>query len=152
MEQSLLILRGANLNSFLPWYLALYAEALSAVGRPDDALQAVDEAITFAENADGNFYQAELHRLKGELLMNQGADAENVRHHFQQAVDIARQQSAKWWELRATVSLCHLLKSQGKPDDAKRMLSSLYSWFTEGLDTADLMAAKALLDALDYSH
>ncbi|MGB6554895.1 MAG: hypothetical protein WBE78_15505, partial [Candidatus Binataceae bacterium] len=71
-----------------------------------------------------------------------------AERRFRSAIEIARQQSAKWWELRATTSLARLLAKQGKRDDARAMLAEIYNWFTEGFDTADLKDAKALLDEL----
>ena len=94
-------------------------------------------------------YEAEVHRLKGELLLAQ--DTSNVSHAeqtFRIAIEIARKQSAKSWELRATTSLARLLDQQGKRDEARAMLAEIYNWFTEGFDTADLKDAKALLDEL----
>jgi predicted ATPase len=97
--------------------------------------------------------KAELWRIKGELLLlqdaqrgsNSQADAESC---FRQAIEIARHQQAKWWELRATMSHARLLASLGRRDEARTMLGEIYTWFTEGFDTADLKEAKALLDEL----
>jgi predicted ATPase len=90
--------------------------------------------------------QAEMLRLKGEMLL-MGGQKPNVlsaEQCFRAALDVARMQEAKWWELRATTSLARLL-SKGKPDEARTMLAEIYNWFTEGFDTADLKDAKALL-------
>ncbi len=93
--------------------------------------------------------EAELHRLKGELLLQQSPDnhteAETCYH---QALDIARTQQAKSWELRAATSLARLWQSQGKRQDAYDLLAPVYGWFTEGFGTADLLDAKTLLDEL----
>jgi predicted ATPase len=89
---------------------------------------------------------AEAYRLQGTLLLRQAApDAVQAEASFQQALAIARRQQAKSWELRAAVSLSRLWQQQGKQDEAQQLLAPLYSWFTEGFDTADLQEAKALL-------
>jgi predicted ATPase len=91
--------------------------------------------------------ESEIHRLKGELLLN--ADQEEAAaQSFRDAIELARRQSAKSWELRATTSLARLLGKQGHRDEAHTMLTEIYNWFTEGFDTADLRDAKALLDEL----
>src|SRR5690349_18346271 len=91
--------------------------------------------------------ESETHRLKGELLLNADRD-EAAAQSFRAAIEIARQQSAKSSELRATMSLARLLASQGHRDEARAMLTEIYTWFTEGFDTADRKEAKALLDQL----
>jgi predicted ATPase len=89
-------------------------------------------------------------RLKGELLlMRDAAATEEAEQCFGAALEVARAQEAKWWELRTTVSLARLLDSQGKRDDARAILADIYNWFAEGFDTADLKEAKALLDELN---
>jgi predicted ATPase len=94
--------------------------------------------------------EAEIHRLKGELRLGQGdANAEEAQSYFERAIEIARRQSAKSWELHATMSLARLLASQGRRYEARAMLTEIYGWFTEGFDTADLKDAKALLDELN---
>jgi predicted ATPase len=107
------------------------------------------EALTHADNTGECCYEAELHRLKGELRLQQSSDnhpeAESCFHH---ALDIARTQQAKSLELRAATSLARLWQQQGKRQEAHDLLAPVYGWFTEGFDTADLQEAKALLDAL----
>jgi predicted ATPase len=94
-------------------------------------------------------WEPELYRLKGELLLQQSSDnqaeAETCFHH---ALDIARNQQAKSWELRAATSLARLWQQQGKREEARQVLAAVYDWFTEGFDTADLQDAKSLLDEL----
>jgi predicted ATPase len=91
-----------------------------------------------------------MHRLKGELLLRQDhSKAAEAQSCFQRAVEIARNQNAKSWELRASTSLARLLAKQGRRDEARTMLAEIYGWFTEGFDTADLIDAKALLDELN---
>jgi predicted ATPase len=95
------------------------------------------------------WYEPELHRLKGALLLQQSSgNATEAETCFQQAISIARSQQAKSFELRSTTSLARLWQRQGKRQEASDLLAPVYSWFTEGFDTADLQEAKALLEAL----
>ena len=101
------------------------------------------------EKTGERFLEAELYRLSGELLLMQDApDAAQADRSFREAIEVARRQRAKSFELRATTSLARLLKKQGKKEEARQMLSEIYGWFTEGFDTADLKDAKALLEEL----
>ena len=95
-------------------------------------------------------YEAKLHRLKGELLLSLPIDNQDeAKTCFQQALAIARQQQAKSWELRAAMSLSRLWQRQGKRDQARELLASVYGWFTEGFDTADLQDARVMLEELE---
>ena len=118
-------------------------------GEFEEGLAAVEDVLAHADNTGEHTSSSELNRLKGELLLLRGtarhADAEAS---FRTAIEIARRQSARWWELRATVSLARLLAKQGKRDEARTMLTEIYNWFTEGFDTPDLKDAKALLHEL----
>jgi predicted ATPase len=97
-------------------------------------------------------YEAEAHRLKGELLLRRDhSKAAEAQSCFQRAIEIARKQSARSLELRAMTSLARLLPKQGRRDEARTMLAEIYDWFTEGFDTADLKEAKALLDELSVN-
>ena len=101
------------------------------------------------EKIGERFFEAELYRLNGELLLMQDAsDAVQADLSFREAIEVARRQSAKSFELRATTSLARLTAKQGKRDEARAMLAAIYGWFTEGFDTKDLQDAKALLDEL----
>jgi predicted ATPase len=101
------------------------------------------------DQTDCRYYEAELHRIRGELLLIQSVPAEEqTEASFQKALTIARRQSAKSWELRAAMSLSRLWQRQGKRDEAGKLLAEIYGWFTEGFDTVDLKNAKALLDEL----
>ena len=101
------------------------------------------------DNTGLRYYAAELSRLKGALLLQQAVpDAAQAEACFQQALDVARQQQAKSWELRAATSLARLWRQQGKRAEAHALLAPIYGWFTEGFDTADLQEAKALLEEL----
>jgi hypothetical protein len=124
------------------------ADAYLAARRPSEGLAAVDEAIHYAETAEIRLAEPELHRLKGELLLLAGAPQSEAEKCLREAIAIAQRQEAKSWELRAATSLARLLRQQGKVEEAPKLLSEIYTWFTEGFDTADLKDAKALLEEL----
>jgi predicted ATPase len=138
---------GAEIN--WSYFLALLAEAYETIGEPEAGLTALAEALTLVDTTGERWYEPELYRLKGELLLQQNsdnqADAENC---FQQAIAIAQHQQAKSLELRAAMSLSRLWQQQGKRQEAHDLLASVYNWFTEGFDTVDLRDAKALLNEL----
>jgi predicted ATPase len=118
-------------------------------GHLDDGLRALTEVLAAAEEHENRSNEAEAHRLKGELLLGQNdSNVAEAQRCFERAIEVARRQSAKSWELRATTSLARLLASQGRRDEARAMLAEIYRWFTEGFDTADLKEAKALLEQL----
>ena len=128
---------------------ALLAEAYGTAGHAEEGLNVVTEALTKARKIGLGFYESELHRLKGELLLGQAVPAvQDAEACFQKAIDLSRRQSAKSWELRAVRSLSRLWQKQGKKDEARRMLAEIYGWFTEGFDTADLKKAKAMIEEL----
>jgi predicted ATPase len=110
-------------------------------------LSVLAEALAQVEKTDERYYEAELRRLKGELLLMQG-DKTKAEGSFHKAIEVARRQQAKSWELRATVSLCRLWQGQGRMDKARHVLAEIYGWFSEGFDTPDLKEAKALLEEL----
>jgi tetratricopeptide (TPR) repeat protein len=123
------------------------AEGCLSAGYIESGLEVIDESLAVAHTSGVTMYEAEMNRLKGELLLAQDAsNARQAERSFSTAIAIAQAQSAKSWELRATTSLARLLAMQGKRDEARTMLSEVYNWFTEGFDTADLKDAKALLD------
>ena len=128
---------------------ALYslAEAQAAAGRPEEGMRTMEEALTLAETTDERYYEAELIRLKGKLLLMQDK-VDEAEASFHKAIDVARHQGARSWELRATTSLARLWQKQGKTGEARQTLAEIYGWFTEGFDTQDLKEAKALLDEL----
>jgi predicted ATPase len=110
---------------------------------------ALTEALTAALEHEDRHHEAETYRLKGELLLKHDySNAAEAQNCFKRAIEIARNQSAKSWELRATSSLARLLMKLNRRDEARSMLADIYNWFTEGFDTADLKDAKALLDDL----
>jgi class 3 adenylate cyclase/predicted ATPase len=139
---------GAQLAQ--PTFLALLAEAYGEAAQPEEGLTALTEALDPASKTEERRWQAELYRLKGALLLMQNDSyAAQAESCFQRAIEIAREQSAKSWELRATTSLARLLVHQGRRDEARSMLAEIYGWFTEGFDTLDLKEAKALIDELN---
>jgi TOMM system kinase/cyclase fusion protein len=149
LTQGLSAYRATGAEHTRSYWLALLAEAHNVIRQPEAGLTALAEALTLVDSSGERFYEAELHRLKGELLLQQNLDnqveAESCFHH---ALAIARNQQAKSWELRAATSLARLWQQQGKRQEAHGLLAPVYGWFTEGFDTADLQEAQALLDAL----
>jgi DNA-binding SARP family transcriptional activator/predicted ATPase len=141
-----------------PRLLLLLAEAYGRTGQADQGLRVLDETLALIEQTTARCSEAELHRLKGELLLMQGAGGAEAAAEacFQRAIDLARQQQAKSWELRAAMSLCRLWQRQGKREEAlptagrraHQLLAGIYGWFTEGFDTPDLKDARALLEEL----
>ena len=129
--------------------LVALAEACGKNGRVEEGLDWVAQGLATAEQTGLRLAEAELHRVKGELLMIK--DPSNVlegEHCLRTAIDVARRQGAKFFELRATVSLARLLKQRGETVEARHMLAEIHNWFTEGFDLLDLKDAKALLDEL----
>jgi predicted ATPase len=126
------------------------AKALGRTGQIGDGLNMVEAAIDHCERIEERWLFAELLRVKGELLLLQGGSsaAATAEDHFRQALDWARRQGALSWELRAATSLAQLLRDQSRPADAMALLQPVYDRFTEGFDTFDLQAAKALIDVL----
>jgi predicted ATPase len=125
------------------------AEGCLGAGYIEPGLEVVDESLAVAHTSGVTMYEAEMYRLKGELLLAQDAsNAAQAEESFRAAIEVSRTQHAKSWELRATTSLARLLAKQGKRDEARTMLNDIYYWFTEGFDTADLKDSKALLDEL----
>ena len=136
-------------GSEFKYFPTLMPTALGRMGEFDEGLRYVDEALRFMERSGQRHYEVEVHRVKGELILAQDAsNAAQAEQSFRTAIDIARQQHAKSWELRATISLARMLAKQGRRDEARAMLADIYDWFTEGFDTADLKDAKALLGQL----
>ena len=149
MQEGLAASRSMGAELARPRDLCLLAEACIGSGRLGDALNALMEALAAADEKQLRFYEAETHRLKGELLLKQNvSNVAEAQKCFERAIEIARNQSARSMELRATMSLARLLAKQGERDEARKMLADIYNWFTEGFDTADLKDAKKLLEEL----
>jgi len=147
-------LRASAMQGWLPYYLALVAGVQHNAGHVEVALRVSDEAIEFCSSHGEKWYEAELHRLKGEITLHQGREDSAVAVEreaetcFARALEIAKEQNAKSWELRASASLARLWRRQGKRSEARQLLDGVYGWFTEGFDTQDLKDAKALLNEL----
>ncbi len=153
MTQGLMTYGATGAALVRPYFLALLAEADGTLGEPEAGLAVLTEALTLVETTGERWYEAEVYRLKGALLLQQHADhqaeAETCFHH---AIEIARNQQAKSFELRAATSLARPWQRQGKREEAQQVLGDVYGWFTEGFDTADLQEAKALLAVLEGEH
>ena len=161
--------RAAGAEMGRTYFLALLADAYRKMGRVEEGLIALTEGLAIVEKTGERLYEAELHRLKGQLTLQKfqvssskfqvpstqhqtpstQAEAE-AEACFLKAIEIAQRQQAKSLELRAVMSLSRLWQQQGKKDEARQMLAEIYGWFTEGFDTADLQEARALLEELSY--
>ena len=133
---------------FQPAFSATWAEAYGSAGRAEEGLARLADGIEVAEKTSDHWAESELHRVHGELLLMRGGPDAQVEAWFHQALDVARSQEAKSFELRAATSLARLWQRQGKRAEARDLLGEIYGWFTEGFDTADLKDAKALLEEL----
>src|SRR6185369_11957937 len=148
-RQGIAALRATGAALLVPYFCTLLAEVSAHLGHIEDGLQALAEAHTLVEQQEERWWEAEIHRLRGVLLLRQpGAPQAEAETCFRQAQDVARRQEAKSLELRATMSLARLWQQQGKRTEAHALLAEIYGWFTEGFDTTDLQDAKALLEAL----
>jgi predicted ATPase len=150
MREGMMAGQTIGVRMYLPGSLCTLAEAQAKAGQPEEGLDTLDEALALVEQTDERHWEAELHRVQGELLLMQGDDAE-AEASLHKAIEVARGQSAKSWELRATTSLARLWQKQGKQEEARRVLAEIYGWFTEGFDTPDLQEAEALLAELANS-
>ena len=117
------------------------------------AWSCIGEAMTAVETTKERWHEAEVRRVAGEIaLKSPEPDAAKAEAYFERALAVARKQQAKSWELRAAMSMARLWRDQGKPQQARELLGSVYGWFTEGFDTLDLKEAKTLLDELAKPH
>jgi class 3 adenylate cyclase/DNA-binding winged helix-turn-helix (wHTH) protein/tetratricopeptide (TPR) repeat protein len=165
LRQGIAICRTVADEAGRPVFLASLAEAYEKVGQPEAGLRELAEALAVAHKTQELRWEAELYRLKGELLLQaagSGPDASTFTPHsicgrahlaeaeicFKRALEVARRQQAKSLELRGTMSLSRLWQSQGKRTEARHMLSEIYTWFSEGFETLDLQEAKGLLETL----
>jgi predicted ATPase len=130
-------------------YLSRLAGAYSEIGNFNEAWRYIDEAIELAHASKERWYEAEIHRIAGEIaLKSPGRDEAKAEEYFERALTVARHQQAKSWELRAAMSLARPRRDQGRPGEGYGLVAPVYRWFTEGFDTRDLMEAKELLAAL----
>jgi predicted ATPase len=150
MHQGLRAHRGTGAELQRPYYLALLAEAHGTMGQSEAGLTVLAEALALVDTTGERWYEPELYRLKGALLLQQASDNQaEAEACFKQAIAIAQNQQAKSFELRTATSLARLWQQQGKRDEARQVLGGVYGWFTEGFDTADLKDAKVLLHELE---
>jgi hypothetical protein len=149
MRQALDITQARGFRMMMTGAQAALAELLLMADQPAEGLAVIAEAQTQIERSGERYWEAEVWRIRGELLLQTDnapqAEAEDCYH---KAIEVARKQSARSLELRATMSLARLGQQQGKREEARQMLAEIYGWFTEGFDTADLKEARALLDEL----
>ena len=151
MRQGLAAWRATGAEIARTYYLALLAEAYGKVEQAEEGVSVLAEALALVDQSGERRWEAELYRLKGEILLMQEGKEQKwsaAEECFHQALDIARQQQAKSLELRAAMSLSRLWQQQDKRAEARQLLAPIYNWFTEGFDTADLQEAKALLAEL----
>ena len=142
-------LRDMGARLCLPWCASVLAETHGRLNNPSAALTIIDKHLGEIQETCERQAEAELYRLKGEMMLLQDPLApDDAEHCFRKAIDIARRQGARSWELRATTSLARLLATHGRRGEGRIMLAEIYDWFTEGFDTADLKDAKALLEEL----
>ena len=137
---------AAGIGAVWPWFLALLAQAYGVAGRVGDGLRALDEAQRWERSNDERLYAAEVHRIRGELLL--GSDCVAAQRCFEQALDTARGAHARSWELRAATSLARTFCRAGRDVQARTVLLPVYDQFTEGFGTPDLRDARTLIDAL----
>jgi predicted ATPase/DNA-binding winged helix-turn-helix (wHTH) protein/class 3 adenylate cyclase len=146
IQQGLAAHRATGSELLRPYFLALLTEAYRSAGQAEAGLTVLAEALHLVDATGEHWYEAELYRLNGELLLETSTERQaEAALRLQQALDIARHQQAKSLELRAAMSLARLWRQQGKSDAAQQLLAGSYGWFTEGFDTADLQEAKGLL-------
>jgi predicted ATPase len=166
MHEGIAAMRATATELQQPFGLAVLARAYSKVGRVEEGLTLLAEALALVNKTGERWYEAELYRLKGQLTLQKfqvsgskfqvenssefrvWSSESEAEECFLKAIEIARRQQAKSLELRATVSLARLWQRQGKQKEAHGMLAEIYGWFTEGFDTKDLQEAKALIDEL----
>jgi predicted ATPase len=173
IRQGLAAYQAMGSELMRPWFLALLAEAYGKEGQVKKGLAVLADALDAVDKSGERFCEAELYRLRGELLLTQESKSQKSKGKrqkledtdprpltpdpqgeaeacFLKAIEIARHQNAKSLELRAAMSLARLWQSQGKQDEARQILAEVYGWFTEGFDTKDLQEAKALIEELNH--
>jgi predicted ATPase len=133
----------------MPLYLPLLARAYAELGKFENAWRSIGEAMTVVEKTKERTSEPDIYCIAGKTeLLSPEPDATKAQAYFQRALEVARQQQAKSWELRAAMSMARLWRDQGKRDEARELLAPVYGWFTEGFNTLDLKEAKALLGEL----
>jgi len=139
--------RSTGATVFIPVFLSYLSMASAQLRQFDAAWRCIEDATIAVETTKETWYEAEVNRMAGEVALL-SPEPEKAEAHFERALSVARQQQAKSWELRASMSLARLWRDQGKPRQARELLAPVYGWFTEGFDTRDLKEAKALLAEL----
>ena len=149
VRQGIAAWRATGAAQLVPFLCTMLADVADHLGHTEDGLQALAEAHTLVEQQEERYWEAEISRLRGVLLLRQpGTPQAEAETWLRRALDVARRQEAKSLELRAAMSLARLWQQQGKRAEAYDLLAPVYSWFTEGFDTADLQEAKVLLEEL----
>jgi predicted ATPase len=149
IRHGLMASQGMGPETLRPHWLALLAEAYAEAEQLEAGLLVIDEALALVAATEIRWWEAELSRLKGALLLRlRSPKMPQAEACFQRAIDVARRQEAKALELRAAVSLSRLWRQEGRRQAARALLTPIYSWFTEGFDTADLQEANALMEEL----
>jgi adenylate cyclase len=149
VRQGLAAWRATGAVLHVPYWCTMLADVCAHLAHPADGLQALAEAYILVEQHEERYWEAEVHRLRGVLLLRHPATPQaEAEACLQQALTVARRQQAKSLELRAAMSLACFWQQQGKRRAARELLASVYDWFTEGFDTADLQDARTLLAAL----
>jgi predicted ATPase len=153
VRQGIAAWRATGAATFVPYFCTVLMDVSDHLGHPEDGLQALAEAHTLVEQHEERWWEAEIYRLRGVLLLRQpGMQQAEAEAWSQRALDVARRQEAKALELRAAMSLSWLWQQQGKRQEAYDLLAPIYHWFTEGFDTADLQDARALLAELSPKY
>ena len=142
-------LRSTGTTLWMPTWQSYLAKAYAALDQFEDAWRCTGEAMTAVETTNERWGEVDILRVAGEIaLMSLEPDTAKAEAYFNRALDVARKQQAKSWELRAAMSMARLWRDQDKPQQARDLLAPVYGWFTEGFDTLDLMEAKVLLEEL----
>jgi adenylate cyclase len=147
LEEGTRLYRATGAEVSLSNYLAVKAEGYRKTGRSELAWAAVEEGLALAARTGEHFQVARLYRIGGQLLLD-GGDRAGAEEQFRRAIDTARRQKARSFELRAVTSLCRLRAAQGHRAEARAELAAVYDWFTEGHGFPDLVEARALLNEL----
>ena len=149
MQQGLTAWRTLGIEVFRPFLHTLLADVYRRAAQVKESLRVIEETLLHVDRTGARVNEAELHRLKGELLLQHtGPDTSQAETCFYKALNVAQSQHAKSWELRAAMSLARLWQAQDKRQEAYDLLAPVYEWFTEGFGTADLTEAQALLEEL----
>jgi predicted ATPase len=141
--------RSTGSSVSISFFLSVLGKANAGLGQLDKAWRCIDEATAVVEATGERWNESDIHRTAGEIaLMSSEPDAAKAQTHFERALEIARAQQTRSWELRAATSLARLWRDQGRRAEAHDLLAPVYGWFTEGFDTRDLKEARALLEEL----